>query len=468
MLLWVPTGKGVALLGLNLSLDGVPLHKAFDARLDRLINAIDTDGKQSFDWNQLFDYVDNNPAVFGTSPSQLGNQTKNLIRRYDRNGNRLVEPDELTRFIFREAATSKPFRLFGTDALTWPSRHASPIFVAIDKNNDSVIDDQEAFQAGQSILRKLDADNNQTITLSELTAFESVDERAWATSRSSRRGEVAMDLHTTSDWSDFAYSLGGMIDQPFWYGSKTIGDWIDTDHDRWISTKEAQAIDSQVPTVIISVDFSDTSKTSLEVWIAPHTGNQIRVHRTSPDLIWIESIEGQICVDLTQMNSGDSAMMTQPNESGVTSVETDSIWEFQIRGRAASHRDLLFAFLDQDRNHRLSTREIRHVGDQIKHLGNTVTPEDLPQSTVIQLVRGQPQQDEERFRLSPVSSVDIQQHPRWVTRSDLNGDGDLSESEFIGPIDVFRRLDQNGDAFLSIHEILSAEGSSATENVQEH
>jgi hypothetical protein len=35
---------------------------------------------------------------------------------------------------------------------------------------------------------------------------------------------------------------------------------------------------------------------------------------------------------------------------------------------------------------------------------------------------------------------------------DRNGDGLLSPREFLGPIEVFRKLDRDGDGFISIAE----------------
>ena len=39
--------------------------------------------------------------------------------------------------------------------------------------------------------------------------------------------------------------------------------------------------------------------------------------------------------------------------------------------------------------------------------------------------------------------------PAWFLKMDRNGDGDVSLREFLGPIELFRRLDRDGDGLIS-------------------
>ena len=43
---------------------------------------------------------------------------------------------------------------------------------------------------------------------------------------------------------------------------------------------------------------------------------------------------------------------------------------------------------------------------------------------------------------------------------DTNGDGFLSPAEFLGPAELFRRLDRNGDGLISPEEAEQAKGVS--------
>jgi Ca2+-binding EF-hand superfamily protein len=47
--------------------------------------------------------------------------------------------------------------------------------------------------------------------------------------------------------------------------------------------------------------------------------------------------------------------------------------------------------------------------------------------------------------------------PVWFQKMDRNHDGEVSLREFLGPLEIFRRLDKNGDGRLDIHEAESAQ-----------
>ena len=46
--------------------------------------------------------------------------------------------------------------------------------------------------------------------------------------------------------------------------------------------------------------------------------------------------------------------------------------------------------------------------------------------------------------------------PAWFARMDRNGDGDVSRHEFLGPTELFRKLDRDGDGLLGPDEARAA------------
>ena len=114
--------------------------------------------------------------------------------------------------------------------------------------------------------------------------------------------------------------------------------------------------------------------------------------------------------------------------------------ELTDRGRS------LFDWLDADGNGQLSPRELNAAAGRTG--GKPLTPETVPRQV--------------RYRVHcsdrPVSSASAEEvakpgdAPAWFARMDRNGDGDVSLKEFLGPLELFRKLDADGDGLISAAE----------------
>ena len=84
-----------------------------------------------------------------------------------------------------------------------------------------------------------------------------------------------------------------------------------------------------------------------------------------------------------------------------------------------------------------------------------VRPEDIPNTMMMQLVRGDPMQRNELFVFeSRKRTTDpLANAPRWAKSMDANGDGDISKIEFPGKEEAFSKLDINGDGFIAMDEL---------------
>ncbi|QDV81869.1 EF hand [Stieleria magnilauensis] len=495
--LWLPTSKGPLLVDLDVWVDDQPLDDAFAEKLASVRATLKKSDEDAIGWDQLLEHVAGDPATFGQTASRVESQQQALIKRYDRNKDKRVDEQELVRFLFRDSNVSQAFRLFGTDAFRWANRSASPLYAAIDRNQDRKLDPTEIQQASESLLREIDLNSDHCIDFAELTRLRENETDAWRRHRSNRQGDVAMDLSGYVNWSNLSYTMGGMLkEDPVLHPSNPVKS-IDADRDHWISEAEAESILTLAPALTLAVRFdsSDPSASTVETQAHAAVGDDVRIEH-HPGFCWIAGqafqvgavaldmpttqnrIPRQVFVQLDANKDGaideseipDGAKDQFPLESldqngdGKLSFleinqalqQKQSIWNFQVRGRAAEHPDGVFAWLDLDHDQFLSTREIQSASARLRALATenvALSASDIPDTLMIQFCRGEPDQDDARFQFSRRVTEESDERPSWAIHMDANRDGDVSENEFLGPIESFRELDRDDDLFLSAAEV---------------
>ena len=120
----------------------------------------------------------------------------------------------------------------------------------------------------------------------------------------------------------------------------------------------------------------------------------------------------------------------------------------------------LYAMLDENGDGVLTARELHDAKDLIPRAdtdGDTMlSPGEIPQRMQLELSRDGLttlvvfQQRPPRPR--PVQAKASRTGPRWFQKMDHNGDGDVSRMEFLGSLDVFTRIDTDGDGLISAAE----------------
>jgi Ca2+-binding EF-hand superfamily protein len=122
-----------------------------------------------------------------------------------------------------------------------------------------------------------------------------------------------------------------------------------------------------------------------------------------------------------------------------------------------------FEALDANGDGRLSMREMKAATRSLQNLArrnaDRLSPEDPIRNFHIEFVRGyyvlfgptdQRMAQTQSFERPPAAG------PIWFQRMDRNNDGDLTWNEFLGPREVFHRIDKDGDGLIDPQEAAAA------------
>lgn len=149
-------------------------------------------------------------------------------------------------------------------------------------------------------------------------------------------------------------------------------------------------------------------------------------------------------------------------------IERDTIaTQSKIEVSVKQDGKTLFNLLDDNSDRRLSLRELKHGFDGLLQYDlsrdEQLTEDELGTAYVLEIGLGVA----ESMRLGSMRSMNGMQGnrtdailpglgglegPEWFRRMDRNQDRDVSAREFLGPREIFQRLDENADGLLSADE----------------
>lgn len=127
----------------------------------------------------------------------------------------------------------------------------------------------------------------------------------------------------------------------------------------------------------------------------------------------------------------------------------------------ADHGRMLFDVLDANHDGRLGPRELRSAWVRVAPWDRKgegfITRDSMPRRYELVLGQGQPNTGgPQRVAVSRggrnLAPPTAAKGPLWFRKMDRNGDGDVSPREFLGPSDLFRQIDTDGDGLIDAQE----------------
>ncbi len=137
----------------------------------------------------------------------------------------------------------------------------------------------------------------------------------------------------------------------------------------------------------------------------------------------------------------------------------------QARLTFADKGQSLFEVLDTNRDGQLSIRELRNAWNRLEEYDRdkkgSIGRKEIPRQHQVLVSQGQAFVNPNavagaNFGVTIVQSLPTR-GPLWFRKMDLNNDGDLSEREFLGSLEDFKKINTSGDGLISVEEAEKAD-----------
>jgi Ca2+-binding EF-hand superfamily protein len=499
--------SGPILIDFQIAIGGQSLPQKILENKNEVIASLIPEAIDSTSWAQVVDSPKLSQNVFVNLRPTDDQQKKDLIKRYDLDGNGRASVNELYSYLTRGVGDRNNIIFDEANRFRSENTDEATVFSQLDIDQDGILSAEE-LSLSSARLTKLDLNGDFIISAAEVRPVEA-DPQAFMRQRNQNVDDAFIFMNPDDERGSAAailrrYSFSNTIVPDDWRERSDLFAFLDVDQDRELLAKELRKIFSAPSDLVFQLEFmaigqeaSDTKtgqvsfryrSRMMDAWskiVGSETVNisNVRFRVRLADTLDVESIRVRTEQQASQLGITDShprdveeMSSTTPNQVALAGLDFDSdkkvtyqevekavvlksrLTESFLRIRAIDPPDAWFTWLDSNWDDLLSEHEVANAASRIAQLKDS---DDAPLLAALpgmqlEMVFTRTFGDEQPFQrpASPESGQQAsnQSAPEWFQAMDANADGNVTIREFLGEASSFQALDANGDRILSSGE----------------